>query len=114
MLNITTFLDANSKRLDKKVLYNPRTREKYTSREILSIVSKIGRDLKALEIHKGDRIIIYLNNSCEYLFSLFAVWRIGAIAIPTNRVFTASELEYIFTDSQAILMITDDYANYLF
>ena len=108
MLNITTFLDANSKRLDKKVLYNPRTREKYTSREILSIVSKIGRDLKALEIHKGDRIIIYLNNSCEYLFSLFAVWRIGAIAIPTNRVFTASELEYIITDSQAKLMITDD------
>jgi len=108
LLNITTFLDANSKRLDKKVLYNPRTREKYTSREILSIVSKIGRDLKALEIHKGDRIIIYLNNSCEYLFSLFAVWRIGAIAIPTNRVFTASELEYIITDSQAKLMITDD------
>ena len=24
MLNITTFLDANSKRLDKKVLYNPK------------------------------------------------------------------------------------------
>ncbi|MBO6109985.1 MAG: acyl--CoA ligase, partial [Methanobrevibacter sp.] len=108
MLNITTFLDANSQRLDKKVLFNPKTGEKYTSREILSIVSEIGRNLKALEIHKGDRIIIYLNNSCEYLFSLFAVWRIGAIAIPTNRVFTASELEYIITDSQAKLMITDD------
>ena len=27
MLNITTFLDANSKRLDKKVLYNPRSGE---------------------------------------------------------------------------------------
>ena len=108
MLNITTFLDANSKRLDKKVLYNPKTGEKYTSGEILSIVSEIGRNLKSMEIHKGDRIIIYLNNSCEYLFSLFAVWRIGAIAIPTNRVFTASELEYIITDSQAKLMITDN------
>ena len=108
MLNITSFLDANSQRLDKKVLFNPKTGEKYTSREILSIVSEIGRNLKALEMHKGDRVIIYLNNSCEYLFSLFAVWRIGAIAIPTNRVFTASELEYIITDSQAKLMITDD------
>ena len=57
MLNITTFLDANSQRLDKKVLFNPKTGEKYTSREILSIVSEIGRNLKALEIHKGDRII---------------------------------------------------------
>ena len=110
MLNITTFLDANSKRLDKKVLYNPRSGEKYSSGEILSIVSEIGRQLKTSGIDKGDRVIIYLNNSCEYLFSLFAIWRIGAIAIPTNRVFTASELEYIVSDSQAKLMITDDEA----
>ena len=110
MLNITTFLDANSKRLDKNVLYNPTTDHKYNSGEILSIVSKIGRDLKELKIKKGDRVLIYLANSEEYLFSLFAIWRIGAIAIPTNRVFTASELEYIVSDSQAKLMITDSEA----
>ena len=110
MLNITTFLDANSKRLDKKVLYNPRSSEEYTSGEILSIVSEIGRQLKSNHVQEGDRVIIYLNNSCEYLFSLFAIWRIGAIAIPTNRVFTPSELDYIIHDSQAKLVITDDEA----
>lgn len=107
MLNITTFLDANSKRLDKDVLYNPTTGNKYNSGEILSIVSELGRELKYLGINKGDRVLIYLKNSEEYLFSLFAIWRIGAIAIPTNRVFTASELEYIADDSKAKLMITD-------
>ena len=110
MLNITTFLDANSKRLDKKVLYNPRSGEKYTSGEILSIVSEIGRQLKSQHVQEGDRVIIYLNNSCEYLFSLFAIWRIGAIAVPTNRIFTPSELDYIIHDSQAKLVITDDEA----
>ena len=44
------------------------------------------------------------------MFSLFAIWRIGAIAIPTNRVFTAHELDYIVSDSKAKLMITDDKA----
>jgi len=107
MLNITTFLDANSKRLDKNVLYNPTTGNKYNSGEILSIVSQIGRDLKEMGVKKEDRVLIYLHNSEEYLFSLFAIWRIGAIAIPTNRVFTASELEYIVSDSKATLMITD-------
>ena len=68
MLNITTFLDANSKRLDKDVLYNPTTGNKYNSSEILSIISEIGRDLKDLGISKGDRVLIYLNNSEEYLF----------------------------------------------
>ena len=107
MLNITTFLDANSKRLDKHVLYNPTNGNKYNSKDILSIVSEIGRELKDLGIEKGDRVLIYLKNSEEYLFSLFAIWRIGAIAIPTNRVMTAVELEYIVSDSQAKLMITD-------
>ena len=110
MLNITTFLDANSKRLDKDVLYNPTTGNKYNSKEILSIISGIGHDLKDLGIEKGDRVLIYLHNSEEYLFSLFVIWRIGAIAIPTNRVFTAAELEYIINDSQAKLMITDNEA----
>ena len=108
MINITTFLDANSKRLDKDVLYNPATGNRFNSGEILSIVSEIGRNLKDLGIQKGDRVLIYLNNSEEYLFSLFAIWRIGAIAIPANRIFTAKELEYIVSDSKAKLMITDD------
>ena len=108
MLNITTFLDANACRLDKNVLYNPKTNEKYNSKEILAITSEIARDLKKCNINKGDRVLIYLNNSTSYLFSLFAIWRIGAIAIPTNRVFTSHELEYIISDSQAKLMITDE------
>ena len=107
MLNITTFLDANSRRLDKDVFYCPSRETKYSSQDILSIVSEVGRILKSKGIAKGDRVLIYLNNSPEYLFSLFAIWRIGAVAIPTNRILTASELEYMITDSGAKLVITD-------
>ena len=64
--------------------------------------------LKDLGISKGDRVIIYLNNSEEYLLSLFAICRIGAIAIPTNRIMTAVELDYLADDSKAKLMITDN------
>ena len=110
MLNITTFLDSNSKHLDKDVLYNPTTGNKYNSREILSTISEIGRQIKDFGVKKGDRVIIYLNNSEEYLFSLFAIWRIGAIAIPTNRAYKSAEIEHIANDSEAKLMITDDTA----
>jgi long-chain acyl-CoA synthetase len=67
----------------------------------------MGQTLKDIEIEKGDRVLIYLNNSPEYIFSLFAIWRIGAIAIPTNRILTAPELNYMITDSDAKLIITD-------
>ncbi len=113
MLNITTFLDANSYRLDKDVLYCPSTNKYYNSLEMLKTISGIGRELKNQGINKGDRVLIYLNNSAEYLFSLFALWRIGAIAIPTNRIFTDVELEYMIEDSQAKLIITDENADKL-
>ena len=62
MLNITTFLDANACRLDKNVLYNPKTNEKYNSREILAITSEIARDLKNCSIKKGDRDLMIVPN----------------------------------------------------
>ena len=54
--------------------------------------------------------MIYVNNSPEYLFSLFAIWRIGAIAIPTNRIYTTNELSYLVEDSDSKLIITDEKA----
>lgn len=113
MLNITTFLDANSYRLDKDVLYCPSTEKYYNSLEMLKIISGIAGEIKNQGINKGDRVLVYLNNSPEYLFSLFALWRIGAIAIPTNRIFTDVELEYMIEDSQAKLIITDENADKL-
>ena len=110
MLNITTFLDANSYRLDKDVLYSPKNNEKYNSLEILKTISGIAKELKERGIEKGDRVLIYLNNSPEYLFSLFAIWRIGAIAIPTNRIYTTNELSYLVEDSDSKLIITDEKA----
>ena len=110
MLNITTFLDANARRLDKNVFYCPLRDLRYNSTEVLSIVSGIGQSLKDKGIEKGDRVLIYLNNSPEYIFSLLAIWRIGAIAIPTNRILTSSELNYMINDADAKLIITDDEA----
>ncbi|HJJ66800.1 MAG TPA: AMP-binding protein, partial [Methanocorpusculum sp.] len=87
MLNITTFLDANACRLDKTVFYCPERYLSYTSKEILAISSEIARQIQALGVEKGDRVMLYMNSTPEYLFSYFAVWRLGAVAISTNRVY---------------------------
>jgi long-chain acyl-CoA synthetase len=108
MLNITTFLDANALRLKKDVFYCPERGTKYNSREILGIISEIGRELKEKGISKGDRVLIYLKSSPEYLFSMFALWRIGAIAIPTNRVYKENEIKYMVENSKGRLIITDE------
>ncbi len=107
MINVTTFLDANSCRLNKPVYYSIDRNKKYTSRDILGIISHLGRILINKGIKKGDRVLIYLENSPEYLFSFLALWRIGAVAVPTNRIYTLPELKYYLEDSGAKLIITD-------
>ena len=107
MLNITTFLDANACRLDKTVFYCPERDVSYNSKEILSISSEIARQIQALGVEKGDRVMLYMNSTPEYLFSYFAVWRLGAVAIPTNRVYTPSELSYMVENSGSKVIITD-------
>jgi Acyl-CoA synthetases (AMP-forming)/AMP-acid ligases II len=107
MLNITTFLDANMRRLSKNVFHCPERGTNYTSAEILSITSSIAEKLKEKGIKKGDRVLIYLNNSPEYLFSYFATWRIGAVVVPTNRVYTKFELAYMIENAGVSLAITD-------
>lgn len=107
MLNITTFLDANACRLDKEVFFCPERNTAYTSKEILSISSEIARRLISFGVEKGDRVMLYMNSTPEYLFSYFAVWRLGAVAVPTNRVYTASELSYMRENSGAKVIITD-------
>ncbi|HJK77942.1 MAG TPA: AMP-binding protein [Methanocorpusculum sp.] len=107
MLNITTFLDANACRLAKPVFHCPERNTSYTSSEILGIISGIARTLKSFGVAKGDRVILYLNSSPEYLFSYLALWRIGAVAVPTNRVYTASELAYMIENAGAHVFITD-------
>ncbi len=110
MINITTFLDANSKRLSKDIFYCPEHNSKYSSKEFLSIISEIGRILKSKNIKKGDRVLIYLKNSPEYLFSIFAIWRIGGVVVPTNRIFTDAEIQYMIDDGECKLIITDEEA----
>ena len=95
MLNITTFLDANACRLAKPVFFCPERNTSYTSADILGIVSGIARTLKSLGVVNGDRVLLYLNSSPEYLFSSLALWRIGAVAVPPNRVYTPSQLPYL-------------------
>lgn len=107
MLNITTFLDANARRLNKAVFYCPERDTSYTSKEILSIASEIARRLQTLGVTKGTRVLLYMNSSPEYLFSYFAAWRLGAIAVPTNRVYTPPEIAYLLENSGAKVIITD-------
>ena len=107
MSNVTTLLDAKSVPEAKAALICPTRNETYSYKRLLLEMNRIGLGLLTLGVKKGDRVCIYLDSSPEYLISYFAIWRIGAVAVPTNIVYRGAELLHVINDAGACAVITD-------
>jgi long-chain acyl-CoA synthetase len=107
MSNITTLLDAKSVPAAKAALICP-SRDVTLSYGLLrSEMNRVALGLLSLGVRKGDRVCIYLDSSPEYLVSYFAIWRIGAVAVPTNIAYREDELLHAIMDAGACAIITD-------
>ncbi|WP_321505893.1 class I adenylate-forming enzyme family protein [uncultured Methanoregula sp.] len=107
MSNVTTLLDAKSVPEAKAALVCPSRNETYSYKKLREEMNRVGLGLLTLGVKKGDRVCIYLDSSPEYLISYFAIWRIGAVAVPTNIVYRGEELLHVINDAGACAVITD-------
>ena len=62
--------------------------------------------LHQLGIGRGDRIAIDLPNWPEFIISLFAAAKLGAIVVPLNPRYTLNELQYMLRHSEAEVVVT--------
>ena len=107
MSNVTTLLDAKSVPETKAALICPTRNTSYSYRNLRDEMNRLGLGLLSLGVKKGDRVCIYLDSSPEYLISYFAIWRIGAVAVPTNIVYRGAELLHVINNAGACAVITD-------
>lgn len=54
----------------------------------------------------GDRVLIYMENRCAYVESLFASWIAGACVVPVNAKLHPREVIHILDDSGARVVVT--------
>jgi crotonobetaine/carnitine-CoA ligase len=66
----------------------------YTYNQFDEMVNKYANILLGKGIKKNDKIVVHMLNAPEYLFSWFAIAKIGAVMIPTNVFSGAFEMEY--------------------
>ncbi len=75
------------------------------------LLSASGNIASALDstygIRKGDRVALILRNSYEYVISLLALARLGAMAVPLNTALKGAELAFPLSDSGATLVIVE-------
>lgn len=58
-------------------------------------------------IAEGDRVGIFMKNRPEYLELLYAVWWLGAVAVPINRKLHAAEVGWILENCGCRLVFID-------
>ena len=90
--------------------------EKYTYKDMYIQSNRITNGLVKLGLKKGDGISVFEINSPEYLFSLFAVWKLGCYVVLVNTGLRGDGLQYIIdhSDSKAFLLhwtLIDAYLN---
>lgn len=108
MYNITTFLQNRASEFpDKQAIIHPSRSSRYTRSELYHAVCCVSSGLKKRGVERGDRIVLFLDSSAEYLISILAIWHIGAVAVPSNIAYREEELTYVMMDSGAEWIITD-------
>lgn len=80
---------------------------RYTYAQFDEMVNKYANILLKKGICKGDKVMVHMLNSPEYLFSWFACAKIGAVMIPTNVLAGAFEMEYFLQFSEAVAIVTE-------
>ncbi|MEM0315723.1 MAG: long-chain fatty acid--CoA ligase, partial [Archaeoglobaceae archaeon] len=87
---------------------------KWTFRQILDASNKVASFLKEMGVEKGDRIIVSLPNTPHYFIIANAIFKMGAILVQSNPIYTERELRHVVKNSEAKMMFAIDltYNNY--
>jgi len=79
--------------------------------KILKLAENFASSLRNEGVWEGDRVIMYIPNSVQWVIAWLGIQRAGAEAVPITPIYTAHDLQYIANDSDAKYVICSD-ANY--
>jgi crotonobetaine/carnitine-CoA ligase len=82
--------------------------ESYTYKEFDARTNQLANGLKSTQgLECGDRVIVSLANGPAFLFTWFALAKLGAVMVPVNIANTAVEMAYIIGFTEAKLVVSD-------
>jgi crotonobetaine/carnitine-CoA ligase len=79
-----------------------------TYRELNETVNRVANSLLQTGVQKGDRVCLMLPNCPEFLYTWFALGKIGAIEVPINTAYRGDFLSYIINNSEAKALVIDE------
>ncbi len=81
---------------------------RFSYNKIMRLAENFAASLCDQGIGEGERIILYIPNSVQWVIAWLGIQRIGAVAIPITPIYTAYDLQYIANDSGAKFIVCAD------
>jgi acyl-CoA synthetase (AMP-forming)/AMP-acid ligase II len=80
----------------------------WTYHDLLTGAEQLSRAFLARGVRPGDRVVLHMSNRPEMAVAVYACFRVGAIACPTNLRFKTAELREIFQRLQPALYLGEE------
>ncbi|MDE5414348.1 AMP-binding protein [Alkalihalobacterium chitinilyticum] len=101
-------LQQNPNKTFLKVESDDRTIETATYKQFAEKVRKLMTVLDEMGIKKGDKVLLHLPNSMNFMISWFAISGMGAVMVPTNILSAKAEMDFLVTHSKAKMVVTEE------
>ena len=82
--------------------------KKISYRELEDQVNRFAAALNGLGVDKGDKVAMVLPNIPQMVIATYAVWRIGAVVVMNNPLYTERELTHQLGDSESKVAVCLD------
>jgi len=82
--------------------------EKFTYARLRNLIDRFATALNRLGVRKGDKVVLYISNSAQWVIAFFGIQKIGAVVVPVAPIYTSFEIEYMINDSGAETIICLD------
>lgn len=69
--------------------------------------NRVANGLLKLGVKKGDRVILFLENSLEYIVTYFGIVKTGAVAVPVDPKYKADEVTALVDDCQPRILVSE-------
>jgi len=79
---------------------------KISFKELDGLVNAFARALQGMGIQPGDKVALCLPNILQAIIANYAVFRIGAVTVQNNPLYTERELQHQLNDSDSRIIIT--------
>jgi long-chain acyl-CoA synthetase len=82
--------------------------ESFSYGRLRDLSERFAGALGDLGVRKGDRVMLYLSNSIQWVIAWLGIQRLGAVMVPVAPIYTSYEIEYMLKDSGAETVICQD------